>query len=225
MVLFLVRLLCYPAFPLCIYFLFAYIKKKEYLCGIIHLVTYRIMNNNNMNNDNNKLSTPRLTDEQIESRVAHARELFHQGFNCSQSVFAACADLYGITDESLALRLAASFGGGIGRMRQTCGAACGMFLLAGLETGSSTPSDPNGKAANYAFVQDLAAQFKQHQGSLICAELLGIAPAPQSPTPEQRTDTYYKHRPCADIVADTVRLYLRNLSQPSCLTAHGEQPR
>ncbi len=154
-----------------------------------------------------------LTEEEIEARAEKARELFHEGFNCSQSVFAACADLYGIEDESLALRLAASFGGGIGRMRQTCGAACGMFLLAGLETGSSTAGDHDGKAANYAFVQDLAARFKQQQGSLICAELLGIAPKPQSPTPEPRTEAYYHKRPCADIVAEAVWVYLQSINE------------
>lgn len=153
-----------------------------------------------------------LDANEIEARANRARELFHQGFNCSQSVFAACADLYGITDESLALRLAASFGGGIGRMRQTCGAACGMFLLAGLHNGSSQPGDHDGKAKNYAFVQNLAARFKQQQGSLLCAELLGIAPKPQSPTPEARTDAYYQKRPCADIVGDAVRTYLHSIA-------------
>ena len=107
--------------------------------------------------------------EDIEVRVARAKELFHQGFNCSQSVFAACADLYGIEDEALALRLSASFGGGIGRMRQTCGAACGMFMLAGLENGSATPHDAEGKKQNYALVQELAADFKRENGSLICS--------------------------------------------------------
>lgn len=153
-----------------------------------------------------------LDANEIEARANRARELFHQGFNCSQSVFAACADLYGITDEKLALRLAASFGGGIGRMRQTCGAACGMFLLAGLHNGSSQPGDHDGKAKNYAFVQNLAARFKQQQGSLLCAELLGIAPKPQSPTPEARTAAYYQKRPCADVVADAVRTYLHSIA-------------
>ena len=69
-----------------------------------------------------------MTEQEITKRVERAKALFKQGFNCSQAVFAACADIYGIEDEALALRLAASFGGGIGRMRQTCGAACGMFL-------------------------------------------------------------------------------------------------
>ena len=152
-----------------------------------------------------------MTEQDIQSRVDRAVALFKQGFNCSQSVVAACADIYGM-DEQMALRVAASFGGGIGRMRQTCGAACGMFLLAGLENGSALPGDAEGKKKNYALVQDLAAKFKDENGSLICAELLGIAPKPQEPTPEARTEAYYKKRPCADMVASAVRIYLESLA-------------
>lgn len=151
-----------------------------------------------------------MKQEEIEKRVERAKELFHQGFNCSQAVFAACADIYGIEDEALALRLAASFGGGIGRMRQTCGAACGMFMLAGLENGSAIEGDTEGKKQNYALVQDLVAKFKQENGSIICAELLGIAPKPQEPTPEARTEAYYQKRPCADMVASAVKIFLES---------------
>lgn len=151
-----------------------------------------------------------MDNKDIEKRIERARELFHEGFNCSQSVVAACADLYGM-DEQTALRVAASFGGGIGRMRQTCGAACGMFLLAGLENGSATPHDAEGKKQNYALVQDLAAKFKEENGSLICAELLGIASKPQEPTPEARTEAYYQKRPCAEMVASAVRIFLTTL--------------
>ena len=153
-----------------------------------------------------------MTQQEIEQRVEKARALFKQGFNCSQSVFAACADMYGIDDEALALKLAASFGGGIGRMRMTCGAACGMFLLAGLENGSATVGDAEGKKQNYTLVQDLAAKFEAENGSLICAELLGIASKPQEPTPEARTEAYYQKRPCVDMVANAVRIYLTNLN-------------
>ena len=151
-----------------------------------------------------------MTNEEIEGRVEKAKALFKQGFNCSQSVFAACADIYGM-DEQTALRVAASFGGGIGRMRQTCGAACGMFLLAGLENGSAQIGDAEGKKRNYALVQDLAEQFKQVNGSLICSELLGIAPQAQEPTPEARTEAYYQKRPCVEMVASAVRIYLTTL--------------
>ena len=152
-----------------------------------------------------------MKKEEIEKRVERAKELFKQGFNCSQSVFAACADLYGIEDEALALRLSASFGGGIGRMRETCGAACGMFMLAGLENGSAKAGDAEGKKNNYTYVQHLANKFKDENGSLIYAELLGIAPKPQNPMPEARTEAYYQKRPCADMVASAVRIYLESL--------------
>ncbi|MGN0234754.1 MAG: C-GCAxxG-C-C family protein [Paludibacteraceae bacterium] len=157
----------------------------------------------------------KLTNEQIEARVSRAKELFRQGFNCSQSVFTAVADLYGIENEALALRLSASFGGGIGRMRQTCGAACGMFLLAGLENGSATAGDAEGKKQNYALVQQLAAAFRQEHGSLICAELLGLAPRqqPSDPTPAPRTEDYYKKRPCVEMVGNAVRIYLETINK------------
>jgi len=160
-----------------------------------------------------------MTTEQIEARAERAQELFKQGFNCSQAVFAACADIYGIEDEALALRLAASFGGGTGRMRMTCGAANGMFMLAGLHNGSDTPHDSEGKMANYVFVQQLAGDFKGKYGSLVCAELLGLAPKGQcnvkldlDPRPAERTPEYYEKRPCGEMVGEAVRIYLRRLN-------------
>ncbi len=159
-----------------------------------------------------------MTEEQIEERAQRAMQLFHDGFNCSQSVFAACADVYGLTDEALALRLSSSFGGGIGRMRMVCGAASGMFMLAGLKNGSATPHDSDGKMANYKLVQQLAGEFKAKYGSLICAELLGLAPkgqcAPQldlDPKPAERTPEYYEKRPCAEMVGEAVRIALRTI--------------
>lgn len=147
----------------------------------------------------------------MEERVEKAVALFREGYNCSQSVVAAFADLYGFTQEQ-ALKMSASFGGGIGRMRSTCGAACGMFLLAGLETGCTDPKDNVGKGANYAVVQDLAAKFKAENGSIVCAELLGLqdrkAVGPGSPTtPEKRTDEYYRKRPCVEMVRTAAKIF------------------
>ena len=154
-----------------------------------------------------------MENVEIERRAQRAVELFKQGFNCAQAVFASCADMYGIEDEPLALRLSASFGGGIGRMRLVCGAASGMFMLAGLEKGSATPHDNEGKMANYAFVQQLAGEFKGQYGSLICAELLGLAPKGSvDPRPAERTPEYYEKRPCSEMIAEAVRIYLRTLN-------------
>ena len=158
-----------------------------------------------------------MSEQEIEKRAQKALALFKDGYNCSQAVFASCADLYGIEDESLALRLSASFGGGMGRMRMVCGAASGMFLLAGLQNGSATPHDNEGKMANYVFVQQLAGDFKAKYGSLICAELLGLAPKGQcnakldlDPRPAERTPEYYEKRPCVEMVAEAVRIFLKS---------------
>lgn len=141
-----------------------------------------------------------LTEEEIDIRAKRAEDLFSRGFNCSQAVVAACADLYGL-DEKLALRVSASFGGGIARMRLTCGAACGMFVLAGLENGNTLPDQPNLKLPNYRFVQSLAEDYKQKHGSLVCAELLGLDGTP----PKQKM-------PCKQMIGEAVRQYLRAIN-------------
>ena len=146
-----------------------------------------------------------------EQRVARAVELFMKGYNCAQSVTAAFADEYGYTEEQ-ALKMSASFGGGIGRMRETCGAACGMFILAGLETGCVDAADRQGKADNYAFVQQLAEEFRRENGSLICAELLGLRERkPQSPNPDERTSAYYMKRPCVKMVETAARIWVNRI--------------
>lgn len=138
-----------------------------------------------------------LTQTEIEQRIQQARELHRAGFNCAQAVFAACADLYGI-DQEQALRLAASFGGGIGGTRSVCGAVLAMCMVEGLNSGSSTPGDIVGKKANYARVQQLLEQFKQqHGGSVICAELLQN---PNNPS-------------CNDKVANAARIALQNIDR------------
>lgn len=148
----------------------------------------------------------------LAKRVEKSVELFKAGFNCSQSVFAAFADMYGIPQEQ-ALKLSASFGGGIGRMRQTCGAACGLFMLAGLETGSTEGGDRVKKMNNYHTVQELAEELRKKNGSIICSELLGLNKAQENASfvPEERTDAYYKKRPCAKIIEETSALWVKYL--------------
>lgn len=143
----------------------------------------------------------------MEERVNLAVSLFKEGFNCSQSVVAAYADLYGFTRDQ-ALKMSASFGGGIGRMRQTCGAACGLFMLAGLENGCTEGRNKDGKEANYILVQELAEEFKKRNGSIICSQLLGLDKNAETPaTPEARTAEYYKKRPCVKIVEEAARIW------------------
>ncbi len=127
-----------------------------------------------------------------------SKEMFCKGYNCAQAVVAAFHEELGMT-ESEAARLSSSFGGGMGRMRETCGAVSGMLLVAGLLWGYGTPGDETAKAAHYRLVQEMAAKFRERTGSLICRELLGNPPSDPNPTP--RTADFYKARPCAGFVA------------------------
>lgn len=132
--------------------------------------------------------------------------MFEQGHNCAQSVCVAFADMCGYTEEQ-ALKMSVSFGGGIGRMRMNCGAACGMFIPAGLETGCSEEGSKEGKKANYRAVQHLAVMYTERMGSMACAELPGLAAVKHSdPVPEARTDSYYRKRPCVKTVEATARI-------------------
>lgn len=128
-----------------------------------------------------------------------ARNLFEDGYNCSQSVVAAFCDEMDI-DLDLALRMSSSFGGGMGRLREVCGAVTGMFVVLGIMYGYTDPTDSVAKAAHYELVQSVAGQFKSKNSSLICRDLLGLSVEHDSPIPEERTDSYYSSRPCADLV-------------------------
>lgn len=147
----------------------------------------------------------------MRNRVEEAERLFKEGYNCSQSVFAAFSDLYGL-DSDTALRVAASFGGGLGRMREVCGAVSGMNMIVGLETGSSQSMDPTGKKHNYDVVQKLTGEFKDISGSIICRELLGLKDKDNSDTtPQDRTKEYYKKRLCVQLVKDAAEILERFL--------------
>ncbi len=126
-----------------------------------------------------------------------AYDLFYQGYNCAQSVFLAFTDLTGLDDET-ALKLSSSFGGGMGRLRETCGAFSAIIMVAGMLYGYTTPKDYDSKSKHYALVQELAARFREKNGSIICREILGLS-GKSDPNVPVRTDEYYKKRPCPDI--------------------------
>ena len=139
------------------------------------------------------------SNEEQLSRARSARAYFMQGYNCAQSVSLAFADLTGLDRDSLA-KLASSFGGGFGRLREICGAVSGMGIVAGLLYGYAAPETGAPKSEHYKRIQELAGRFEAKNGTIICRTLLGRDIA-QSPTPEPRTPEYYGKRPCADLVA------------------------
>ena len=135
-----------------------------------------------------------------------ARKKFIDGRNCCQAVFATFAPELGV-DEATALKIASSFGGGIGRLREVCGAFSGLCMVAGILKGYADGETPEEKAAHYALIQELAEKFKKEHGSLICREILQLSKdAPTPPTPEARTTKYYSNRPCERCVGTAARL-------------------
>lgn len=146
----------------------------------------------------------------MESRVEKAAELFETGFNCAQSVFAAYADLFGM-DMETALKISCPMGGGMGRMREVCGAVSAMSLLSGLKGGNTNPQDEEGKKASYELVRKMAADFKEENGTIICRELLGLDRMEESAAPCARTVQYYASRPCTDLVRSAARIVEKHL--------------
>lgn len=153
-----------------------------------------------------------LTPE-LEARVQRAVDNFMQGYGCCQSVVAAFADLYDL-DDTMAKRIAAGFGGGVGRMRMMCGAVSGIVILAGLDRGQIDGADRKGKSMCYKVVQELLDEFKVQNGSVVCAELLGLKgheKAQSSYVASPRTAEYYKTRPCVSKVESAARIFAEYL--------------
>ena len=124
-----------------------------------------------------------------------AEQNFRRGYNCAQSVVLAFGDVTGL-DEHTAAMLSSSFGGGMGRLREVCGAVSGALTVLGLVQGYAVPDDPNAKKAHYHRVQEFARSFREKNGSIICRELLSGVQTVGGSDPEQRTEAYYKKRPC-----------------------------
>lgn len=167
-----------------------------------------------------------------EARIK-AENNFHDGYNCTQAVVCVFAEQFGY-DEKTVMKMVQTLGGGMCRMREVCGTVTGMLLTLGMAEGSSDPSDKNAKDSIYAHGQEVAASFRKEHGSIICKELLGLVPLGTSeaqlkkpddgntkndannmtsPVSEERTESYYKRRPCQKLCGDAAYIiaeYLKN---------------
>ncbi len=149
-----------------------------------------------------------MTTLNIEEKKNKAKELFKSGYNCSQSVIGVFCEELGL-DFDTAIKISSPFGGGMGRMREVCGTVSGMFMCLGL----SCPFETSAKGEIYKKVQDLAERFKSKNGSIICRELLNGVESSTAPTPSERTETYYKKRPCIELVGDAVEIFANFLEE------------
>lgn len=134
-----------------------------------------------------------------------AEAYFMEGYNCAQAVFLAFAVEKGI-DRADAARLASSFGGGVGGMREMCGALSGACMAAGLLLGYDDPGAKEEKSAHYARIRELAEAFRAVHGTTLCREILGLGEHPKPVEPQPRTQEYYRSRPCAAVAASAARI-------------------
>ncbi len=146
----------------------------------------------------------------MELKSEKAVKLFKEGYNCAQSVFCAFCEELNIDFET-GLKLSSSFGGGMGRLREVCGAVTAMFMIAGLKYGYITPDDDIQKGKHYKLIQDLAEEFKQKYKTIICREILGLEPGKDRPEPSKRTEEYYKTRPCENCILTAANIITKHL--------------
>lgn len=146
-----------------------------------------------------------VENTKLDQHISKAIAFFEEGYNCSQAVFMAYSEHYGI-DTITAAKLATSFGGGMGRLREVCGAVSGMFMVLGLHYPFTNATDKVAKNTNYKAVQRTAGEFNVAMGSYICADLLTIKHQPQDPESSERNEAYYKSRPCTRCVAKAAEI-------------------
>lgn len=161
-----------------------------------------------------------VTSEEIQNscRGKAAVDLFLEGYNCSQAVTLAFADLLEVDRRTL-LRMSSSFGGGMGRLREVCGTVSGMFIVVGMLCGYDDPKAFEEKAEHYGRIQELAGRFKECQGSIVCRELLGLTQQTDSPIPEKRNEEYYKKRPCPQLAGMAAVILEQYLEEQGILSS------
>ena len=150
------------------------------------------------------------------TRKEKAMQSFKDGYNCAQCMMIAFEDLLSI-DLQTALKVSSPFGGGMGRLREVCGAVSGMFIVLGFVKGYQEPSDYEGKKALYEQVQELAKRYEADNGSIICRDLLGLNVQREDAAPEKRTEEYYKKRPCVEKVGSAVEVLETYLQENGCI--------
>lgn len=142
-----------------------------------------------------------MIDLYSSPKAVKAMELFKSGYNCSQAVIGAWHEEIGL-DFNTAVHISSGFGGGMGRLREVCGSCSGAFMVLSMKYGYTDPKNYKDKKRLYELIQKFAARFKEENGfdSIVCRELLGLSSGASSPAPSIRTDSYYKKRPCPELI-------------------------
>lgn len=146
------------------------------------------------------------------TREEKGMQFFTQGYSCAQSVCLAFSDMVDLPEKTIA-KIASSFGGGMGRLREVCGCVTGMFIIAGLLYGYDSPDTGDIKTEHYARVQKLASDFSDLNGTIVCRNLLGLSVQKEEPKPSERTTEYYKKRPCMQLVGNAIKILSKYIDE------------
>ena len=150
------------------------------------------------------------------TRKEQAIEYFKQGYNCTQAVVLTFKDVLTIDAEELC-KIASPFGGGISRMRETCGAVTGMVLVLGNLVGYSTPETGEKKHELYKKTQEILKIFENRYGSLTCGKLLNLTQKHDDPKPSTRTQSFYLNRPCTELIGGAAEILEDSLKRLNIL--------
>ncbi|MBP5262366.1 MAG: C_GCAxxG_C_C family protein [Clostridiales bacterium] len=145
-----------------------------------------------------------------------AEQLFLEGYNCAQAVVCAFEDVTGL-DREFAAKMSSSFGAGMGRMREVCGTVSGALIVLGIVMGYPQPGDIKAKTEHYMLVQEFAQRFKEKNGSIICRELLAGVDTTPGVVPEERTEEYYRKRPCPKLARLSAQIVEKMLLEKGIL--------
>lgn len=137
---------------------------------------------------------------------------FKEGYNCSQSVVMAFKDVLTIDAKELC-KVASPFGGGISRMRETCGAVTGMVLVLGNLIGYDTPEIGGKKHELYKNTQEILKIFENKYGSLTCRRLLNLEVKHDDPKPSERDHSFFMNRPCSELIGGAAEILENFLAQ------------
>ena len=146
------------------------------------------------------------------TRKEQAIQYFKEGYNCSQAVVLTFKDILKIDPNELC-KIASPFGGGISRMRETCGAVTGMVLVLGNLIGYETPETGEKKHELYKNTQEILRIFENRYGSLTCGKLLKISQKHDDPNPTPRDHSFFLNRPCPELIggaAEILEDYLKS---------------
>jgi C_GCAxxG_C_C family probable redox protein len=140
----------------------------------------------------------------MKSKTENAVELFRSGMNCAQSVVMTFSDKLDF-DREIAARISCGFGGGMGRLQETCGAVTGSFMVLGTNSCRNHSDNSDRKEAAYSDIQKFSEKFISIYGTMNCKELLN-ANLRTAEGQQQVKENNLQEVVCEKCIADAIKI-------------------